>query len=465
MELGLERQSITPLGDVGYNDRHSLRNRARAQSVVRNCTPGERALDIGCNAGYFSRALLSSGLANAIDAIEFDPSIVPDDLKADDRFSLHSGDAVGFEFRRQYHLTVYGAVHHHLFATHGYERAMRFWLDVVRHTESLIFIESGQLAEGSRWYWQRALRCYYSSDEDYFADLIFAIGPRLKNVRLIDSFWIHGVRRWLLLIELWPPGATVVPKRAGPEVQIEQEWRRTVGSRKQELVDSHDGDRAVHKGVAFRAGRIEDGRRVFCKKYVAHFKADYEFNIGSQIDDPRFIRAIGISDVDGLIFPFVDLPTLASVRPDAVNDAEALCRAIEDLFNFAERKRVVIDFAGRRELRLTDLIDLHASNIFCDVRGPSLVVFDFEMHSLANWSRNRMHLAKMLLRWGGRDYRTIKIFAGCLFSYAWGLVTIARRPPDQRVMERTVSAPWWAYARLREYFDQCVMAVLPRYRQ
>ena len=34
------------------------------QAIIDNSTAGEAALDIGCNAGYFSRALLDGGLAS-----------------------------------------------------------------------------------------------------------------------------------------------------------------------------------------------------------------------------------------------------------------------------------------------------------------------------------------------------------------------------------------------------------------
>ena len=79
-----------------------------------------------------------------VDAVEYDANIVPIDLKNDSRFSLFAGDATDFSFEHQYDVTIYGAVHHHIFAHHGYAVAMRFWNELIDHTESRVFMESGQ---------------------------------------------------------------------------------------------------------------------------------------------------------------------------------------------------------------------------------------------------------------------------------------------------------------------------------
>ena len=466
MKLDLKRAKATPLGDVRYNARHERRNRARVKAIIDNSTAGEAALDIGCNAGYFSRALLDGGLAQTIDAIEYDPSIVADDLKNDPRFSLHSGDAINFSFKQTYHITVYGAVHHHLFSLHGYERTMQFWSEVVNHTESIIFFESGQIAEGCRWYWQRALRKYYSSDEDYFADLIYSIGPRLKEVRLVGCYWIHGVPRWLLKIELWPLDQSVAQTHEETHIQPEASYRRTIGSVDQRLILANDIQNSnVHEGVLFLVGETADGRRVFCKKYIMHEKEKQEFKIVNQIRDPRFVMPIGRSNSTGIIYPYVDLPILASVSRTSVKNKVAMSQALLSLFKYADEKHITVEFGGTRKTRLIDAVDIHASNIFFDESDTSFQVFDLELYSLANRPRNQLHLVKMLYRWGARDLRTLTAIALSLVSCCFGLARIAMRRPDRRVMERTVSIPWWAYTRFREALDKCIIAVIPRFRE
>lgn len=289
--------------------------------------------------------LLEHRLAQTVDAIECDGDVVPEDLRSDDRFHLHAGDAVTFEFRRRYHVSVYRAVHHHLFARHGYSRAMAFWQSLVDHTDCLIFLESGQLAEGSRWRWQRALRGYYSSDEDCFADLLFTIARRLKSVRVIGHHWTHGVRRWLFRIELLPVEKGSVPVGAGPSVHVERTYRRTLGSKSQKLIPASGGApvSGVHEGVSFRIGTTPEGRTAFCKKYVAVHKARQEFAIARQIDDGRFVSPLGHTAENGLILPFIDLPTLASTEPASVRDKERLGEELMNLFEFARRKDIVVE--------------------------------------------------------------------------------------------------------------------------
>jgi SAM-dependent methyltransferase len=431
-----------------------------------HCTPGDAALDIGCNKGYFSRDLLQRGFARTVDAIEYDATIVPNDLKLDSRFTLYSGDALTFPFPRRYHTAIYGALHHHLFAVHGYSKAMRFWLDVVDHTESLIFIESGQLPEGSRWYWQRALREYYSSDEDYFSDLLFAIGPRLKTVNLIGCNWIHGVRRWLFKIELRPREATRQPAPTGESIEIERTYGRTIGSTDQELVSGESAQGLkVHEGIAFQNGLAQSGERVFCKKYLAKHKEAQEYTIGTQICDPRFVVPVDHTTENGLVFPFVDLPSLNSVSPESVGDRAKFRRELLSLFRFAENKHIVVEFGGRRELKLIDVIDLHGSNILYDASNTSFRVVDLEMYSLANRHRNRMHLAKILLRWCGWNAVTATHAVVCTLTYTCRLLLIALQPPERRAIERSGSVLGRLYVQIREKLDKLIMALLPSYRK
>jgi SAM-dependent methyltransferase len=466
VKLDFERAKATPLGDVRYNARHERRNRARVRAITDNCMAGEAALDIGCNAGYFSRALLDRGLAQTIDAIEYDPSIVADDLKTDPLFSLYSGDAIDFPFKNKYHTTIYGAVHHHLFALHGYERAMQFWSKVVEHTETTIFLESGQMAEGCRWYWQRALRKYYSSDEDYFADLVYSIGPRLKELRLVGRYWIHGVPRWLFKIDLWPFNHSTAQAREEPQVQIEASYKRTIGSTDQRLILTNDiHGIIVHEGVLFHVGNTLDGRKVFCKNYLINENEKQELAIADQVHDQRFVMPIGHSSTTGLVYPFVDLPILATVPRLKVKDKVAMSQALLSLFQYADEKHIIIEFGGARKMKLIDVVDIHAANIFFDEAETSFQVFDLEFYSLANRPRNQLHFAGMLYRWGARDLRTLTAIAANLVSYCFGLAKIALRRPDRRVIERTVSVPWWAYTRFREALDKCIIVIIPRFRE
>jgi hypothetical protein len=217
--------------------------------------------------------------------------------------------------------------------------------------------------------------------------------------------------------------------------------------------------------VTYRAGVTFKGQKVFCKKYVAVRKADQELTIAEQVNDPRFVTPLGYSDEDGLISPFIDLPKLEDVPRALVADKSALRSELLALFRFATEKDIVVEYCGRKEVKLIDIIDLHPSNMFYDESDLLLRVFDLEMFSLANEPRNRMHLAKALLHWCGRDALTLGTIVACTIAYAWGLWQIALRPPERRVVERAASVPGWIYVRLREGLDKVIMALLPAFRQ
>lgn len=466
MKFSLFQKSATPLGDISYNKRHEKRNMKRVAAILDNATPGELALDIGCNAGYFSRGLLSSGLAKHVDAIEYDENIVPDNLKSHPEFSLYPGDATDFEFSKQYHTTVYGAVHHHIFAHHGYARAMEFWIDVVNHTESAIFMESGQLAEGSRWYWQRALATYYSTDEQYYGDLIYAVGSRLKSVSLIDTHWLHGVRRWLLKIELWPSdrdGGLDLPNIA--DISVKETLYRTIGSRRQQLLREEDAKaEKLYRGVVFNTGDLRDGTAVFCKRYVATKKETFEGRIAQQIDDARFIRPVAHSEQYGLIFPYIDLTKFSDISAADIENKLVYRRELEALFEFARNKRIEIDFGGRQTLALIDIIDLHASNLFLDQKGQNIFVFDLEFYSMANRTRNEVHLRRMLCHLDNSIQNRLALLGAQSKRARW-LLKMALARPEQRLLYRVEDGFSWLYIKIREQLDRIVGRVLPGYWQ
>ena len=463
MQLLRKRNSVTPLGDTGYNSRHTRRNNTRVRAVLRHCDPGKYALDIGCNAGYFSQGLLESGLAEEVDAIEYDGSIVATSLKSNPNFRLFEGDATEFELERTYHTVIYGAVHHHIFAHHGFAKAMEFWQNIVSHTENAIFIESGQLAEGCRWYWQRALRRYYTSDEDYFADLMVSIGSRLGGVKLVGRHWIHGVPRWLFKIQLREPQPLVANEHLN--VSVTGCFRRTIGSRSQKLVPVEAADSTHNQGVLFRTGTLADGRKVFCKQYISSEKELQEFCIAKQVDDPRFVKPIGVSKDVGIVYPFVPLETLASLSREEIPDRKRLMRSALALHRLAREVVVDTNYGHSPERRLIDVIDMHSANVFFRPSGSELILFDLELYSLSNKSRNRLHLVKIIYGWGPRDIGSILLILRLLFSSGIGICSFVFRSPTQRISERSVSIVGYLYTRLREFVDRLAIAVFPRLKQ
>jgi len=457
----------TPLGDTKYNNRHEKRNFNRVQEIMDSCPSGERALDIGCNSGYFSKGLLSNGLAQYVDAIEFNATVVPEDLKKDERFSLFEGDATNFSFEYEYDTVVYGAVHHHIFAHHGYAGAMAFWNKLVEHTKSTIFMESGQLAEGSRWYWQRALREYYSTDEQYFGDLVYAIGPRLKSIKVIGTHWIHGVRRWLVKIELHPKSkGNTNNLPIVSNIQKQQSLYRTIGSNNQSLLpEGVKNNQQHHEGVTFTVGSINENKKVFCKKYIAKEMQNFEMLIAQQINDDRFIVPIGISNDNGLVFPFISAKKLSEIDLDVVKDKKAFKQNIMSLYQFAKNKDITIDFSGTRIIKLIDVIDMHQSNIFIDEDTQRLYVFDLEFYSMANFTRNDMHLNKVLYALDFEKLSATFSLTSAAFNRLVFLLKMALTKPEKRILSRIENFFSWGYIKLREKADQLISVFFSKYWQ
>ena len=462
-----KKQNTKNSGDAFYDQRHSKRNQSRVETIIEHCVSGERALDIGCNAGYFSGALLSRSVVKKVDAIEFDANTVNPRLKNDTNFFLFEGDATNFKFKYKYDIIVYGAVHHHILGHHGFNAAMTFWNELVDHTESLIFLETGQIGEGSRWYWQRALRSIYDSDERYVGELLSAMGPRFKSVSVIGRYGIHGVRRWLLKIELWPQDrVSPIQTNQFGELHNEQLFWRTIGSSSQQLIPDSDKEKhQIFEGVEFRSGKMTDGREVFCKKYIAHKKQLAEYSIGQQIQDPRFIAAYGISEHYGLVFPFIEGATLSQKMRTKIGDPHELKRQLLSLYEFAKQKTITLDFPGEKTFKLLDVIDIHPANLLLESKTGNLLVLDLEFYSTKNESRNRYNMMRTILRNGPRNLSSIISYLLAATAYFFDLIKSSFLPAQIRIQSRVENIFYRPYVALREIFDRAAKIIIPGYWQ
>lgn len=465
--------SSTPKPDVTYSTRHLRRNQRRVQAIVANYIPSTTALDIGCNEGYVSQSLLDRNLIAEVDAVELDSAIVLDRLKQDARFSLEIIDIIDFEFKKLYDCTIYGAVHHHVFGNHGYCEALNLWTRIIEHTDKFIFFETGQLPEGARWYWQRALRHYYGGDEGYFADLLWAVGPRLKDVRVVGTTWIHGVRRWLLRIELFRK-AEMADDTLGSEtlqesVNVIQQWNRSIGARKQGLIKqdiSQTQDR--HEGVTYYESILEGNskKKVFCKKHASRHKMRHEITIAQQIDSLYFIRPYAYTERYGIVYPFFDMQKLDEINKSELGDRHRFSDQVRALFSYAEKKYVKVDVFGGVLVPLIEVIDIHASNILYDESEQALRVVDLELYCLGNRRRNQWHMTKLLLRFAPHNTRTVLLCLYGVVVYGGALLRNCWKAPVTRILQRTPCLAIWLYMKLREsvYYGVARMRCVPRLR-
>jgi SAM-dependent methyltransferase len=447
--------------DPSYFQRHDRRNRERLAAIMANLPPGERLLDIGCNRGYFSRAALELGLAQQVEGIEPSRERVDPALLADPRFTLHEGDIFELELEGSYHAVFYCAVHHHIFGHRGRAAAFGLWQRIVSLCDRHLFFETAQLLEGSRWYWQRALRRHYPCDEQHVAELLQAVGPRLEAVNVIAQPPIHGTRRWLLRIDLRPRATATLRRQSARDTgryEVLEELRRSVGSRRQQLLPltralAADLPRAaegatLHDGVTFKRCRdLQTGEQLWCKRRPCDpFRDEREYLIGSQLQDERFVRPLALDAELGLIFPYVAGDKLSEVELDAVENREELLAQLLDLYQLAERTPIAtgeldIDPRQRDSVRpLIELIDLHASNILVAREGRRLRllgVIDLEYYRNHNRARNALHLAKLLLRGSARSPRALRWLAQTSYldltdRLRWDLAPLAERLVEGR---------------------------------
>lgn len=399
---------LTPrnASDASYHTRHTGRSLRRAERIAANIGSPGHVLDVGCNNGITSRFLLDSGKATRATGIELHSSTVDADVLADDRFTLIEGNIVDLELPARYDICVYGAVHHHILNFNGLSAAVATLQKLAQNCERQIFIETGQVGEGGRWDWQHAIRRYFRTDEEHLCYLLQTIEQHVCDVSLIGKFWIHGIRRSYIRVDLRPRderAAAVVP---GPVIpcggDVEGPLYRNFGSRTPALSAAAGGSDSP---TAFWISGRDDGDRFFFKQHRHRpMAAEVEWRIAGAVTPEWAVKPVGAGPMPAtLAFPY-----LASARPladfaDAPGaDRQDLAQQMLAIFTDAGRIRVpaiVRPLLGTDGARpLDELCDLNRNNFLVEYRAakPRVRVIDFEQHGTHYRYRNRMHLAAML---------------------------------------------------------------------
>jgi len=428
--------------DSTYALRHDHRNRRKVQRILLNVDAGQRFLDIGCNQGYISAALLNNDKAQHVDAIELNRSVVRKDLVQNPHFDLFEGSVTDFKFQYVYTGIIYCAVHHHVFALFGKLQAFATWRQIIDHCDRQLIFETGQISEGSKWYWQEKLRHYYPDDQEYIGALLHAIGPRLKNIKVVDKLPIHGINRMLLKIELHPLKSIYSISRTGSGTYgdlpgdeagwvHEKSFRRTIGSKFQRLIEvdhekndsqeQNDTKRTLYEGTTFYILRNRKTDEKCFGKHIEDdpFKVLRELELLKQIDHPRVLQPIAATNSFGLIFPYIPYCPLHSLVGQEIENPDELIAEILAFFQYAREKKVELglldfDMTGQHQShKLIDVVDFHAANFLVGLHNNSRsvhgwAVVDMEYYSNYNRIRNEKHLRKILLTLGlsERDIRT-----------------------------------------------------------
>jgi len=424
-----KEKNIVSSYDSTYAKRHANRNKNKVQLLLDMTDVCDSVLDIGCNEGYVSSAMLSEGKAHYVHAVELDRSVVSKKLVSDNRFKLFEGPVSEFEFKQKYCGVIYNAVHHHVFALEGKEAAFEVFRKIVRNCDKFIFFETGQLSEGGHRYWYQSIRDYYSDDQSHFGALFHAIGCRLKGIKLVDNLPIQGVYRQLIKIELHPLSSEFDLPEEGPSVygtywQSDSSWKilkhynRTIGSKGQRLIENGENvntkqPQNIYQGTNFFELISEDGQiKAFSKKRSDESYKDLrEFNIVKQVDHHRALQPIGVTAQHGLVFPFRSYLKFDELDITLLDNERKIKFFSEIIEFYAYARSKIIDlgllaldsYRMRDKLLLIDLIDIHPGNILVEFKDGDVVdwiVIDFECYSNSNRPRNEQHLVNIASQLG-----------------------------------------------------------------
>jgi hypothetical protein len=378
---------------------------------------------VGCNIGIISQYLLDAGIADRVTGIELFSETVSNSLRQNPRFTLIEGDIARLDLDARFDVCIYGAVHHHVLGRYGLGKSISVLQKITNACSQTLFLETGHLAEGARWPWQREMRRYFRSDEEHMYYLLSSIEHSIDDFHIVGRYWIHGIRRWFVKIDLkpferrklkWPTDTRICLRDEGSAL-----FGRTFGSRNQTLVPSTE-DQAKDSPTLFRIGRSVEGQKLFLKHHVHSPAASLkELTICMQMSQHWAVRCLGLSgETPALVFPFI----AAFQNIDQVRDeSRKLRRCIADrlLALHAEAKQTPVHIEAQTLLpchspvTLLETCDFGQNNLLIVQHegAVKILVVDFEQQSCRYGWRNRMHLARMLFQLGQHRFRASFEFA------------------------------------------------------
>jgi len=418
----------------------------RAERIAAHIpTPGS-VLDVGCNNGITSQYLLDAGKAKQVTGVELHESTVDQPLLDHPDFDLIEGNIVEIDLQRRFDHVVYGAVHHHILNFHGLTAAIQTLRKLVSHCDRHLFFETGQIGEGGRWAWQQAMRRYFRTDEEHFFYLLRSIEDMIEGFEVIGTFWIHGIRRSFIRIDIaatGPEPQEVTDRMTWPK-PVDGPYARSFGSRNQVLFKDEggaDGDSPTRFWIA----KSTAGNDVFIKDHVHQpYSGHVEWALGQQVLEDWAVRPIARTGPgDALVFPYLkDAAAIDNFAAAPVARRRKLAATVLEIFADAADRRIDLPesklFGSVSGVRLIDLVDLNANNfLVTSENGNDVVnVVDFEQQSMEYAGRNRLHLARIL--WSLRQHRILaamNFFCG-VTTTIWKLIVYQMKPFAARVAAR-----------------------------
>ncbi len=433
--------------DSTYHSRHSRRTLARAARIAEHIEQPGSLLDVGCNNGITSRYLLERGKATQVTGIELKATTVEPDLIERDDFQLMEGNVVELQLPQNYDHIVYGAVHHHILNLFGLSPAIRTLQKLVSHCNKHLFFETGQLGEGGRWEWQAPMRRDFRTDEEHFFYLLRSIEHLISGFEVIGSFWIHGIRRHYLRIDVKQDDAGAADgERISWPQDAKGPYARSRGQRDQAIYATEDPaqtDSPAHFWI------VDSGDSpLFIKKH-AHIPiaAEAEWSLARQVQETWVVAPVArVEGNDTLAFPYLrDAAPIEAFQSAPSSTRRLIAAQVVEVFRDATEVEVSFPsnvlLSSRSTARLTDVVDINPNNLLIIEEGGDYLVrvVDFEIHGLHTAPRNRIHLARILWLLQERRGLAIRQFILGWTGIIRQLVRYQFTPFAQRVVDRQPS--------------------------
>lgn len=403
--------------DSNYHSRHARRTLRRAEQIAAQIDGPAKILDIGCNNGITSQFLLDSGKASHVTGVELHASTVAESLLANPNFDLIEGNIVNLEIQQRFDVIIYGAVHHHIVNFNGLSVAVQTLQKLIALCDGSLFFETGQIGEGGRWRWQRKQRKYFRTDEEHFFYLMRSIEDQISSFDVIGRFWIHGIRRYYLQIDVDDSSAEVIPDSTEnllnwPEPKVGP-YTRTFGSRDQTLQLESDAQ-PQDSPTLFWSSEVDGGQFIKQHRDIP-IAAKYEYLIGKQLDLEWSVKPLGLThDRSALVFPWLEGAVPISHFSEAPRSIrQSIANQVIEIFKDAYETSINLEPnlllapTQRSKVRLIDVCDFNKNNfLVVDDNGAELVkVVDFEMQSTHYAYRNRLHRAQIISMLGVYRFR------------------------------------------------------------
>lgn len=463
------RQNVPWSGDRDYHARHSRRSLRRARCISRHLPEGGTFLDVGCNYGITSKFLLEAGKVRSATGIELASDALSQELAVNPRFRFIQGDICEIELDSRYDTIFYGAVHHHIVRERGLNTALRVLQTLTASCDRYMFFETGHITEGGRWAWQRCLRRHFRTDEEHLFFLLQMIEPWIEDFDLVGKFYIHGVRRWLIRVEvkqqpiLGDKASSTIVRNDGlasdKDLGLGLSQVRSIEA--PSLLSRESGNR-YWRDAASGAGPAF----VKLRPALRHIDKD-EFHIGRQITHDWAVQPLEERPEDGIVFPFVEAKSISSLGPLTSSMRTELggqilriyCSALATMISPPKRFLLPTPSA----VSMLQIVDLNQNNLLVAEWDGSVKVMmvDFERQSNHYLWKNRLHIAGILFRL--RRHRFFALSQFCIGVVTGGLHLMRYQVAGvrKRVINRQPSLLSFLIAELRSVTGSIIVRIIP----